>query len=242
MDTIVLTTANSKTTEPHKYSYKLTNAMHLDNHYVCLSNLSIYYTWKNIRASYSNNWLRYRVRDKDVDVIIPDGSYSVKDINNYMHLVMMTNKDAAKDDYPISIYPNPTLNRVSVVVKPDCSLVLGKGMAHVLGFSNHTITTTSHGDLVPKLERVEAVLVHCNLAQNNFTQDSSLIFSFVPDSAFTTQLHQKPNFPLWRQTRKNSEIREIDIWFTDQLYRPLQIEDNILIEIQLAPMTFISNA
>ena len=55
MDTIVLTTANNKTSEPNKYSYKLTNAMHLDSHYVCNSNLSMYYTWKNIRASYENN-------------------------------------------------------------------------------------------------------------------------------------------------------------------------------------------
>lgn len=240
MDTIVLTTANSKTTEPNRYSYKLTNAMHLDNHYVCLSNLSMYYTWKNVRESYNNNKLTYKIKDKQVDIVFPDGSYSIKDINNYLHLKMIANNDAPRDDYPISIYANPTFNRVSIVIKSDCELLLEDGMAHILGFSNLTVTNTSHGDLVPMVERVETVLVHCNLAQNTFTQDSSLIFSFVPDSSFGTQLHQKPNFPLWRKTRKNSEISEIDVWFTDQLYRPLEIEDNILVEIQLVPQSNIN--
>jgi len=155
-------------------------------------------------------------------------------------MTMLANQDAEKDDYPVSIYPNRTVNRVSVVVKPTCGLELGKGMAIILGFSNPTISSTSHGDLVPKLERVETVFVHCNLAQNNFTQDSSLVFSFVPNSAFGTQLHEKPTFPIWRQTRKTSGIREIDIWFTDQIYRPLEIEDNIFVEIQLVESKFIS--
>ena len=55
----------------------------------------------------------------------------------------------------------------------------------------------------------------------------------MPDSTFGTQLHEKPTFPIWRQTRKTSGIREIDIWFTDQIYRPLEIEDNIFVEIQV---------
>ena len=66
MDTIVLTTANSKTFgESHEYSYKLTNAMRLDDHYICLSNLSMYYTWKNIKASYGNNKMRYHIGSDD---------------------------------------------------------------------------------------------------------------------------------------------------------------------------------
>ena len=247
MDTIVLTTANSKTIdESHKYSYKLTNAMRLDDHYICLSNLSMYYTWRNIKASYGNNKMRYHIGPDDgatgkqyVDVVLPDGSYSIRDINNYLHMQMIANKDTTKDDYPISIYSNSTLNRVSIVTRPGCKIDLSDGMAEFLGFSDGVINNSSHGDLVPKIERVETVMVHCNVAQNNFTQDSNLIFSFVPDTPFGTQLHKRPNFPLWRQARKNSDIREIDIWFTDQLYRPLEIEDNILVEIQLAPKSFI---
>lgn len=263
MDTIVLNTANSKTKEPHKYVYNLTNTMKLDDHYICLSNLSMYYTWKNIRAEYGNNILIYYIPDPDnpipglnpdtlisngenrkpangkfVWVTLPDGSYSIKDINNYLHMKMIAEKDGTNEDFPISIYPNTVYNRVSIVLKSGFQLILSRGMANVLGFSNQLITNTSTGDLVPQIERVEVVMVHCNMAQNNFTQDSSLIYSFVPNSAYGTQLHQRPRFPIWRQARKTSE-RSIDIWFTDQLYRPLEIEDNILVEIQLAPKSFI---
>ena len=231
MDTIVLTTANSKTSDPHKYSYKLTNAMHLQDNQVCLTHLSLYYTWKNIKAQYSNNTLTYENgQQQSRNITLPDGSYSIHDINNFLHMRMKAYGD---DDTSITFYPNTVYNRVSVHIADNYKLILAEGLAKMLGFSNATIDRTCHGDLVPSMERVEAVLVHCNLAQNTFTLDSSLIFSFVPDRSYGEQLHQKPNFPLWRPTRKNSEIREIDIWFTDQLYRPLEIEDNVLIEINL---------
>ena len=52
-------------------------------------------------------------------------------------------------------------------------------------------------------------------------------------------MREKPNFPLWRETRQNSEITEININFTDQEYRPLEIEDSVLIELQLVHESYI---
>lgn len=241
MDTIALTTTDCETSSSHMLSYKLENSMQLKNNYVCMSSLSLFYTWKNIKASYGNNSLKYHVKDKLVDVIFPDASYTIDDINNYMHMVMIANNDATEDHFPVDIYPNFNLNRVSIVVKPDCGLVLGEGMAKVLGFSDPTIKTTSHGDLVPKLERVRVVLVHCSLTQNNHAQSSSLIYSFVPRGTFGTELSQEPNHLKWKPTRTTSDVREIDVWFTDQQYRPLEIEDDIYVEIQIAPENFASN-
>jgi hypothetical protein len=241
MDTIVITTENDKTEEPHKFSYRLTNSMTLDGHYICLTNLSMYYTWKNIKASYDNNTFSYRINDKKVDITLRDGSYSINDINNYMHMIMIGNKDAVKDNYPIGIYQSFTYNKTAITVKPNCELILGIGMAKVLGFSNLTVTNDSHGDLTPKLERVNNILVHCSLAKNNFAKSSSLIYSFVPDGEFGYLLHKEPRFPMWRSARKCSEW-SIDVWFTDQKNRPLEIEDDVLIEIQIVPESFVSNA
>jgi hypothetical protein len=201
----------------------------------------MYYTWKNIKASYNNNTFSYRINDKQVDITLKDGSYSINDINNYIHMIMLAKKDAVKDDYPISIYQNFTYNKVSITVKPNCELILGIGMAKVLGFSNLTVTNDSHGDLTPKLERVNNILVHCSLAKNNFAQSSSLIYSFVPDGEFGYLLHKEPRFPMWRSARRCSEW-SIDVWFTDQKNRPLEIEDDVLIEIQIVPKSFVSNA
>ena len=57
MDTIFMDSENSKTSKPHVLTLKLTNKLdlRLDNKVIAISNLSIYYTWKNIKDSYNNN-------------------------------------------------------------------------------------------------------------------------------------------------------------------------------------------
>ena len=57
MDTIFMNLENSKTSKPHVLTLKLTNKLdlRLDNKVIAIWNLSIYYTWKNIKGSYTNN-------------------------------------------------------------------------------------------------------------------------------------------------------------------------------------------
>ena len=57
MDTIFMNSENSKTSEPHILKLKLTHKLHLrlDKKVIALSNVSMYYTWKNIKSSYNNN-------------------------------------------------------------------------------------------------------------------------------------------------------------------------------------------
>ena len=60
MDTIFMNSENSKTSKPHVLTLKLTNKLdlRLDNKVIAISNLSIYYTWKNIKDPYNNNkWI-----------------------------------------------------------------------------------------------------------------------------------------------------------------------------------------
>ena len=62
METIFLNTENSKTNEPNKFIYQLTDKLNLktpNNKYIGLVNLSIYYTWKNIKSEYNNNKFKY---------------------------------------------------------------------------------------------------------------------------------------------------------------------------------------
>ena len=60
MDTIFMNSENSKTFKPHVLILKLTDKLDLrrGGKIVVLSNLSIYYTWKNIKGSYNNNKLK----------------------------------------------------------------------------------------------------------------------------------------------------------------------------------------
>ena len=77
---------NSKTNEPHKSVLNLSQRLDLkssDKH-VALQNLSIYYMWKNIRKQYKNNKLRIIAPTWNDVFELPDGSYSVSDIQDYI--------------------------------------------------------------------------------------------------------------------------------------------------------------
>ena len=85
MDTILMNSENSKTSEPHVLKLKLTNKLdlRLDKKVVALSNLSIYYTWNNIESSYNSNKFKISSPTWNEEFILPDGSYFIPDIQDY---------------------------------------------------------------------------------------------------------------------------------------------------------------
>ena len=76
---------NSKTSETHVLILKLTNKLDLriGERFIALSNLSIYYTWKNIKSSYNNNKFKIYAPTWNDTFELPDGSYSVSDFQDY---------------------------------------------------------------------------------------------------------------------------------------------------------------
>ena len=83
---------------------------------------------------------------------------------------------------------------------------------------------------MPHLEVVELVLVHCNLVNNDYQQDSRTLFTFVPNKTFGGSLEISPKSHVFLKTF-NSEFQEIKIWFTDQISKPLEVEDKINITL-----------
>ena len=85
MDPICMNFENSKTSYPHRLLLNLTDKINLkrSDTYVALSNLSIYYTQKNIKMSYKNNKFRISAPAQNEEFELPDGSYSVSDIQDY---------------------------------------------------------------------------------------------------------------------------------------------------------------
>ena len=80
---------NSKTVKPHVLVLKLTNKLDLriGENIIALSNLNIYYTWKNIKSSYSNNLFRVSAQTWNDKFELPDGSYSVPVIQDYFEYI-----------------------------------------------------------------------------------------------------------------------------------------------------------
>ena len=89
MDTVFMNSENSKTPKPHVLILKLTNKLDLrmGEKIIALSNLSICYTWKNIKKSYSNNKFKISVHTWNDKFELPDGSYSVSDIQDYFEYI-----------------------------------------------------------------------------------------------------------------------------------------------------------
>ena len=79
MNTTFMNSKNSKTSDLYRLLLNLKNKIDLKrkDKYIALSNLSIYYTWKNIKKSYKNNKVKISAPTWDEEFELPDGSYSI---------------------------------------------------------------------------------------------------------------------------------------------------------------------
>ena len=83
---------------------------------------------------------------------------------------------------------------------------------------------------VPHLEITEAVLVHCNIVDNDYQQDSRVLDTVVPNKSFGQWLDiSTKNFIFLKIF--DLEFSYIEEWFTDQISKPLKIEDKINITL-----------
>ena len=90
MDNIFINSENSKIPRPHILVLKLTNSLDLrvGKKVIALSNLSIYYTWKDIKCSYNKNKFKISARTWNDEFKLPNGSYSVSYIQDYFEHIL----------------------------------------------------------------------------------------------------------------------------------------------------------
>ena len=103
---------NSKTLKPRVLILKLTNNLDLriGKKVIALSNPSVYYTWKNIKSSYNNNKFKISAPTWNDELELPDGSYSISDIQDYFEYILKKHEKSA-DKPSIQIYVNKIENR-----------------------------------------------------------------------------------------------------------------------------------
>ena len=96
----------------------------------------------------------------------------------------------------------------------------------LLGGTKKDVDANKNGEIVPKLESVEIVLVHCNLVKNDYQHSSKILFSFAPNKQFGQLINISPP-SLTMMNTVNTEFSHVVVWFTDQVSKALEIEDNI---------------
>ena len=228
METIFMNTENSKTNEPYRFKLDLTDKLNLKNpnKNMALANLSIYYTWKNIKSKYNNNKFKISAPTWSDTFDLPDGSYSIVDIQDYLEFIIKKHETLTENP-PIQIYPNKIKNRIVFKIKTRYKLeLLTPETIRLLGSTKKNVDADKNSENVPKLESVEVVLVHCNLVKNDYHHTSKVLFSFVPNKQFEQLINIAPH-SLTMMNTVNTEFSFFEVWFTDQTSKALEIEDNV---------------
>ena len=148
---------------------------------------------------YNNNKFKISAPTWNDKFELPDGSYSVSDI----------------DKPSVQIYVNKIKNRVTFKFKNGYSLeLLTSETMKLLGSTENKITKDKNGENVPHLEITEVVLVHFDIVNNDYLKDSRVLYTFVPNKPSVSLLEISPTNHIFLKTF-NSKYDEIKVWFTD---------------------------
>ena len=195
METFFMNTKDSKTNESHRFKYDLIDKLDLKNpnKNMALANLSIYYTWKNVKSIYRNNKFKISAPTWNETFDLPDGSYNIPAIQSYFEYIIKKHETIV-DTAPILIYANNIINRVIFKIKTGYKLeLLSEETMKLLGSTSSIIDKDKNSDTAPKLENVEVVLVHCNLVNNSYEQHSRVLFTLVPNRQYDQLISISPH-------------------------------------------------
>ena len=160
----------------------------------------IYYTWKNIKSSYKNNKFKISAPTLNNKFEVPDGSYSVSDIQNYFEYTLKKHEENIENP-SVKIYMNKIENRITFRIKNEYSLeLLTPETMKLLGSTKNKITKDKNSENVLHLEITEVVLVHCNFVNNDYQQDSRVLYTFVPNKPFGSLLKICPTNQIFLKT------------------------------------------
>ena len=191
METFFMNSKNSKTSEPYKFKYDLIDKLDLrnPNQNTALANLSIYYTWKNVKSIYKNNKFKISAPTWNETFDLPDGSYNISEIQDYTEYIIKKHETIG-ENAPILIYTDTINNRIVFKIKSRYKLeLLSKETMKLLGSTKDIIDEDKNGENVPRLENVEVVSVHCN----SYQQHSRVLFTFVPNKQYGQLISISPH-------------------------------------------------
>ena len=147
METIFINTSNSKAKEPNRFRYILIDKLNLNNRekIFALANMSVYYTWKNVKSEYNNNKFKITAPAWDETFDLPDGSYNINLIQDYFEFMIKKHETITDDNFPIRIYSNNIKNRIVFKIKTGYKLEL---------LTNETMKLLGNGSMIDKIKIV----------------------------------------------------------------------------------------
>ena len=173
--------------------------------------LCIYYTWKNIKSAHNNNKLKISAPTWNDEFDLPHGSYSSSVIQDYFAFITKKKHEALTENPPVQIYTNKLKNRIVFKGKTGYKLeLLSLEVMKLLGSTKKDVDQDTDVEDVPKLESVKLVLVHCNLVNNNYQNESKVLLTFVPNKQFGQLINILPHsLPILNTA--NTEFSSIEV-------------------------------
>ena len=220
MDTIFMNSEKSKTSDPYRLLLKLSDKINLKrlDKYVVLSNLCIQYTKKP-----------YKKKKFKISAPIWNLNYLMDHILYQIFKIILNlffkKRKMVTDNPSVRININKIDYRTTSKIKTGYYLELIRPETmKLLGSIKSKITKDENSRNVPRLEITEVVLKHRNIVNNDYQQDSRVLYTFVFNKSFGQLLDISPKICIFLKAF-NSEFSYMEVWLTDQNYKPLEIED-----------------
>ena len=223
-----MNTEGSNANEPHKFRLTLADKLNLrdPNKNTALANLSFCYIWKNIKSAYNKKKFKISAPTRNDEINLPNGSYSISDIQDYLEYIIKKHETIG-NNYPVQIYAYKVRKRIVRKINAGYKLeLLSLETMKLLGSTKKYIDQDKNGEDAPKLESAEVILVHCNFVNKNYQQASKVLFTFVRNKQFGQLITIAP-LSLTMLNTTNAEFSSIEVWFTDQNSKQLEIEANV---------------
>ena len=143
---------------------------------------------KNIKSSCNNNKFKISAPAWNDKFELPGGSYSVWHIQDYFEYILKKHGENI-DNPSVRIFVNKIEIRITFKIKTEYYLeLLTPETMKLLGNTKNKIVEDKNGEIVPHLRITEVVLVHCNIVNNDYPQDSRVLCKFVPNKPFGSLL------------------------------------------------------
>ena len=138
-----------------------------------------------------NNTFKISAPKWNEEFELPDGSYSVSDIKDCLEYILK--KHGEKSDNPsIRVYVNEIENRITFKIKRILSQTLNAWNNEITWSNKSKITKDENGKDMPHLDITEVILVHYNIGDNDYQQDSRVLYKFVINKSFGQLLDISP--------------------------------------------------
>lgn len=203
---------------------------------VALVSTNLWYSWYNISAEKNNNIIRYNNGVTTETVVVPDGQYTINQLNAFFHDAMRDNGDYTAgstpdfDEFNITLDVNYSTLRVKIIITGGYELDLTQGLLYKLLGGNQAVYDTS-GDLeyVANVnDSINNLIIHCSILDSGSSYSNSsrsdVLYTFVPSSEPGTNIEITPNTPVYIGINyTGSTIRELRMYITDNLGRRVNL-------------------